>query len=731
VEELGDGNAIFGAGSAPKTTAAHFFGFETDDHLAVGKLQNMSISYLFGADGMFHYSKSEQTKGKDGKDLATDHYGRMSDFFTIYGSGVDPSTGLEAIVLCHYDDETGRPTKTLLPRETIARGGKDLAAHLSGRGLGVATSPMGRNALQAFLSRVKGPRLKMARSLGWIGSGTSFVLPDGIIGQASDRRFHFDAGSLRSVKIRKRGSLEGWQENVLPLVKGNRLHVTMLSAAFASPLLRFVPSANSFALHIQGRSSTGKSTALDVYGSVWGGDKSTLGFAQSWRTTTNGLEGLCALHSGVGLTLDELRLAIDEKGDVTTKAYMVGSGAGKGAMNRDRQLRETQSWQLVVGSTGEASLGDMARIHDKDARDPEGARARLLDIPLDSSAMFGAFDTVHDRANGINLSDPSQRIEAGGAFAKDLKTATRRDYGHAGPKFITKLLEFARSQGEKEAADGDGNLPEGISRNQIEEHGIRAVEEIIRKAVDSFVERLELPPDVSPLVRRVAEQFGIVYCGGALAVKFGVLPGFTRDDIDAAVAYSFRQWLSRQSDARGSQSAVPALKMRDWLQKNEGRFVDLGSMSNPLGLELRDEKVRLTLRHAGYKRDGWYAIIPAIFKEEICGNSTDAQKELVRFLRKGGYLKSKKGRDQYRVSLGGKNNDVMVYYVSGVVRNLKDDGTLHEEDQHSHDIASADLDEQMDEDEAPTLKSKSKTVVTIKNAMRMKTRLMGNHEARL
>lgn len=732
VEEFLQGaDDIQGIGTEPKITPARYFGFETDDQQAVGKLKDMSFPYLFGADGIFYFSKCETAKDKSGKETSTLIYGRMSDFFTVYGSGVDPLSGLETLVLCHFQDDTGRPTTTAVPRETIARGGKDLAAYLSARGLGVATSQAGRNALQSFLSRIKGPRLRMARSLGWTSSGMSFVLPDGIVGAQSNRRFYFDGASSRSVKIGKKGTLEGWQSNVLPKVKGNRLHVLMLSSAFASPLLRFVSHANSFAVHILGRSSTGKSTALDVYGSVWGGDTSTLGFAQSWRTTTNGLEGLCALHSGVGLTLDELRLAMDDKGggDVTVKAYMVGSGSGKTTMSRERQLKETRTWQLVVGSTGEASLGDMARLQDKEARDPEGARARLLDVPIDHAAAFGAFDTIHVRGKGLDMNDSSARIAAGGAFAKDLKTATRRDFGYAGPAFIAKLLEFARAKGVKEAADGDGNLPDGITTEEIEEHGIRAVENIVRNAIDSFVQRLDLPPDVSPLVRRVADEFGIVYCGGALAALFGVLPGFTKDDIDAAISYSFRQWLSRQSDARGSQSAVPALRLRDWLQQNEGRFVDLGSNAHPMSPEEREERIRMTPRHAGYKRDGWFAIMPSIFTGEVCGKSSDTAKELLRWLREGDYLKAKSGRDQFRLSLGAHNN-VMTYYVAGVVRNLKEDGTLHEEDQRSHDLSSQDIDDQINADEQPKAKI-GKMVVNIKEAARKKPRLMGNREQRI
>ena len=52
----------------------------------------------------------------------------------------------------------------------------------------------------------------------------------------------------------------------------------------------------------EGGSSSGKTTALQVAASVWGGP----GHVKSWRVTDNALEGVAALHNDGLLILDEV-----------------------------------------------------------------------------------------------------------------------------------------------------------------------------------------------------------------------------------------------------------------------------------------------------------------------------------------------------------------------------------------------------------------------------------------
>jgi uncharacterized protein (DUF927 family) len=89
--------------------------------------------------------------------------------------------------------------------------------------------------------------------------------------------------------FRQAGTLESWQQSVGRYAVGNSRLVLAISAAFAGPLIG--PCAAEGGIHFKGASSTGKSTALHVAGSVWGGGDAN-GYVRSWRTTANGLEGV-------------------------------------------------------------------------------------------------------------------------------------------------------------------------------------------------------------------------------------------------------------------------------------------------------------------------------------------------------------------------------------------------------------------------------------------------------
>ena len=86
----------------------------------------------------------------------------------------------------------------------------------------------------------------------------------------------------------------------------------MLAAccAFAAPLLGPLgEQGRSF--HLHGKSSSGKTTALRVAASVWGGEAGTgaLGYVRQWRATGNGVEGLAQAHSDTLLAMDEIGTA--------------------------------------------------------------------------------------------------------------------------------------------------------------------------------------------------------------------------------------------------------------------------------------------------------------------------------------------------------------------------------------------------------------------------------------
>ena len=100
----------------------------------------------------------------------------------------------------------------------------------------------------------------------------------------------------------ERGTLDEWRDTVGKYCIGNNKLLFAVSLAFAAPLLNPLNVENG-GFHIFGPSSCGKSTALRVAASVYGGPD----YITTWRATDNGLEGTAAAHNDTLLIMDEYK----------------------------------------------------------------------------------------------------------------------------------------------------------------------------------------------------------------------------------------------------------------------------------------------------------------------------------------------------------------------------------------------------------------------------------------
>ena len=151
----------------------------------------------------------------------------------------------------------------------------------------------------------------------------------------------------------RRAQAEEWRENVAALAGETREWCSPSVVAFAGPLIE-PAGEDSGGFHLRGASSTGKSTALRLAASVWGNPSQ---YCRLWRATTNGLEGLAALHNDGVLILDELG-QVDPR-DAGEAAYMLANGRGKARAARDGTARQSATWRLFFLSAGEESLSDV------------------------------------------------------------------------------------------------------------------------------------------------------------------------------------------------------------------------------------------------------------------------------------------------------------------------------------------------------------------------------------
>ena len=166
------------------------------------------------------------------------------------------------------------------------------------------------------------------------------------------------------------------------LAPGNSRLVLALSAAFAAALIGRC-DAESGGIHFRGPSSTGKSTALIMAASVWGGGDGGE-YVRSWRATSNGLEGVALAHCDALLCLDEIsEVGPREAGEIS---YMLGNGSGKSRSTREGLAKPPSRWRLLFLSSGEVSLADKIAEEGRSRRVTAGQSFRLAE----ERGKFGA-----------------------------------------------------------------------------------------------------------------------------------------------------------------------------------------------------------------------------------------------------------------------------------------------------------------------------------------------------
>jgi len=188
-----------------------------------------------------------------------------------------------------------------MPKSLMGGSGDAYRAELLDMGLDIAPGK-GKQRLETLLS-LWHPRscARCVSRIGW--HGRRFILPDIVFGSEAGEAVILQAERVDN-PFQTMGTLAEWQEAIGRYCVGNSRLVLAVATALAAPLL-YLAGAESGGLHLVGGSSLGKTTALDVAGSVCGGG-GVRGYVLQWRATANGLEGVAAAHCDALLCLDEL-----------------------------------------------------------------------------------------------------------------------------------------------------------------------------------------------------------------------------------------------------------------------------------------------------------------------------------------------------------------------------------------------------------------------------------------
>ena len=485
------------------------------------------------------------------------------------------------VVLLKTRDDYGH--KWVIPAECLLGDGNralEMIANRGGRIEPGMTSAVLRYLNSSFdLDGKPLPRLFAESRTGWHRDFTRFVLPGRVIGGGED--VIYQSRSIVAA-VAESGSLEEWQHKVAAPLAGNSRLAFALSVSFAAPMLSPLGHSEGCIFHCYGPSSVGKTTALDVAGSVWGGGDHR-GFSHNWNTTLNGLEGIAEAHNHLVLPLDEIgQCSADNIGPA---AYKLASGQGRGRALADGSGAERRSWILIVLSSGEMPFEDKKREAKNPQRHMGGEAVRFIDMAADAEKGFGIFDF----APAIEGKPDASHRERGWHLADCLKAAIRSHYGVAGPEFIEKFIE-----------DRDSCVVE------------------LHKTMEAIVQKVA-PPDADGQVLRVAKKFALVGAAGELAASFGILP-WPAGEAARAAEVCFKDWLSRRGTS-GASEIDDAINHLRALVERDGA----AKFQRPNSAEPVRDRLGYIKRDAILDRDGsnvdliTYLILPQAWKAIMAG----------------------------------------------------------------------------------------------------------------
>lgn len=477
-------------------------------------------------------------------------------------------------VLLTWTDGDGRAHEWAMPRSILAGDGREVRAHLLDKGLYVAPGRSAREALMTYLSAVAPEQTALCVNRGgWhdVRGAAVFVLPDAVYGQPGAERVVLQLASSLPHAFRVAGTVEQWQREIARYAVGNSRLMLAISAAFAAALLH-LSGEESGGINFQGGSRLGKSTALRIAGSVWGGG-GVQGYIRQWRGTANGLEGVAGQHSDALLCLDEMgQVDAKEAGEV---AYLLANGAGKSRAGRDGLARLPQSWRLLFLSTGEISLAD--KMQEAGQRARVGQEVRLVDVPADADAGLGLFEALHGFPDGDS-------------FARHLRDATSAYYGSPIRAFLRALVDsLARDQ---------GSLLQRIKLRRAE-----------------FVSE-HVPAEASGQVLSVAGRFALIASAGALATAFGIT-GWREGEAERAAARCFGAWLDRRGTSGAGEIEAGISQVAQFIAAHgASRFQAIGERGDG------HEEHRI-INRAGFKRHDdkgrhEYLVLAKLWTHEVC-----------------------------------------------------------------------------------------------------------------
>lgn len=426
-----------------------------------------------------------------------------------------------------FKDADGIQHQYLMPNEILLLSEKDILSPLVREGLVVYS----RSDTVEYLKIVQPTnRARLAHKLGWhqFNGVTCFVLPNNQVVGNTMEPIIFDGTSV-TPPINSKGTLKEWQKNVSMPASSSSRSILAICVALASPLVSLGHRPNA-GFHLRGNSSSGKSVAQAIGCSVIGSPDMKL----TWRSTDNGLEGIALAHNDLMLPLDEISQA--DKNSISTAIYDLMNGKQKIRAQRNGTPQSVQGWNLLVLSSGEESLKDLASSQGRKVK--AGEEIRLADIPADAGYGMGVNESLPQGFTNIQ------------EYGTHIKGAVHEYYG-------TAFVEWL-----------------GVLVNLDQELFITDLNQRIKEFVNDVV------PKGTSQVKRVAESFALLAIAGESATQHGIT-GWSDNVATQGVKTCFKAWLSEFDVGRPKEEQTLISNALNLLTMRQANFIKVSAESVP------------------------------------------------------------------------------------------------------------------------------------------------------
>jgi|LSQX01.2.fsa_nt_gb putative DNA primase/helicase len=335
-----------------------------------------------------------------------------------------------------------------------------------------------RKRLECYIkAEAKSAPLKsLITSVGW--SDQDFILPHTTIAKNPNSPKLY-AESQEFSDYRAKGTLSDWKNSIANYAQGNHFTMIAIMAALAGSILKPI-GLKGGGIHFYGKSSTGKTTHLNVASTVWGSED----FVKTWDGSAKGIEAAALLHSDTVFCLDEAHLCLPA--DLKQSIYKLSDGRGRLRSTKEGGMQRVLNFRVSILSTGENSLDDI--LQEGGIRSHAGQAVRILNIKADNAP----YHSFHD----IKQFDSSKD------FVNHLKELCTQNYGVAGIEFVKNLIRT----------------------------DLKVLDELLR-VIEAEFTGLQLSSQEARGARLIA-TYGVA---GLLGIEFGILPWTRENVIDTVV----------------------------------------------------------------------------------------------------------------------------------------------------------------------------------------------------